>query len=53
MSEKNCNNSEMEGTSDKRFFAFEREPRGTLKIQEIKNTIFILLVFQEDFLKNS
>ena len=34
MSEKKCNNSETEGASKTRSFAFEREPWGTLKTYE-------------------
>ena len=51
MSEKNCNNSAKEGTSKKRFFAFERGPWGTLKTHGKKKLFFILLVFQKGFLK--
>ena len=51
MCEKNCNNSETEGTSEKRFFAFERGPWGTLITHEKKQLVFILLVFQKGFLK--
>ena len=51
MCEKNCNNSETEGTSEKRFFAFERGPWGTLITHEKKKLFFILLAFQKGFLK--
>jgi hypothetical protein len=41
---KNSNNSEMEGTSEKRVFAMDRHG---------KKIFFILLVFQKDFLEKS
>ena len=50
MSEKKCNNSETEGASETRSFAFEREPWGMLKTYE-KKLKKMLLVFQKGFLK--
>ena len=52
MSEKKCNNSETEGASETRSFAFEREPCGTSKTYEKKLLKKMLLVFQKGFLKN-
>ena len=52
MSEKKCNNSETEGASETRSFAFERESWDTLKTYEKTLKKTMLLVFQKGFLKN-
>ena len=48
MSEKKCNNSETEGASETRSFAFEREPWSTLKTYE-KKTLKKCYWFSEGF----
>ena len=48
MSEKKCNNSETEGASETRSFAFERESWGTLKTYE-KNFKKNVTDFSEGF----
>ena len=51
MSEKKCNNSEMEDASEMQSFAFERELWGTLKTYEKQLFKKMLLVFQKDCLE--
>jgi hypothetical protein len=53
MSEKNPNNSETEGTSEKDSFAFERGSWDTLKTDEKQIFFFILMVFEKGSLKTS
>jgi hypothetical protein len=53
MSEKNPNNSETEGASEKDSFGFERGPWETLKTHGKQILFLILLVFQKGLLKTS
>ncbi len=51
MTEKNCNNSETEGATEKDSFAFQRGPWKTLTTHEKQIFFFILTVFRKGLRK--